>query len=129
MDGLSVGYEDMTIQQLRDEAAAMLAEVERREAEDTARAAVVEAVHAYADFRGITVLQAWRALVPEGVDVPDDPEPEPIPDAPEYKQPTGAHDAYQAGDRVTFQGRVYEAVINAVVWSPLAYPQAWKEVR
>ena len=124
-----MGYEDLTIQQLRAEAAAMLAEVERREAEATARSAVYEAVQAYADGQGLTVLQAWRALAPEGVDVPDDPEPEPLPDAPEYKQPTGAHDAYQSGDRVTFQGRVYEAVINAVVWSPLAYPQAWKEVR
>ena len=124
-----MGYEDLTIQQLRDEAAAMLAEVERREAEANARAAVDEAVQAYADAQNLTVLQAWRALAPEGVQVPDDPEPEPIPDAPEYVQPTGAHDAYQVGDRVTFQGRVYEAVINAVVWSPLAYPQAWKEVR
>lgn len=123
------GYEDMTIQQLRAEAAAMLAEVERREAEDAARAAVDEAVQAYANQRGLTVLQAWRALAPEGVQVPDDPEPEPVPDAPEYVQPTGAHDAYNTGDRVTFQGRVYEAVRDAVVWSPLAYPQAWKEVR
>ena len=124
-----MGYGDMTIQQLRDEAAAILAEVERREAEANARAAVDEAVQAYADAQNLTVLQAWRALVPEGVQVPDDPEPAPIPDAPAYVQPTGAHDAYQAGDRVTFRGRVYEAVINAVTWSPRAYPQAWKEVR
>ena len=124
-----MSYDDMTTTELRDAAAGMLAEVARREAEETARAAVDDAVAAYADAQGLTVLQAWRALAPEGVDVPDDPEPEPVPDAPEYVAPTGAHDAYQAGDRVTFQGRVYEAVINAVVWSPLAYPQAWKEVR
>ena len=124
-----MSYDDMTTTELRDAAAGMLAEVARREAEETARAAVDDAVAAYADAQGLTVLQAWRALAPEGVEVPDDPEPVPVPDAPEYVQPTGAHDAYQAGDRVTFQGRVYEAVINAVVWSPLAYPQAWKEVR
>lgn len=124
-----MGYGDMTIQQLRDEAAAMLAEVEWREAEANARAAVDEAVQAYADAQNLTVLQAWRALAPEGVQVPDDPEPEPAPDAPEYVQPTGAHDAYRKGDLVAFQGRVYQAVIDAVVWSPLAYPQAWKEVR
>ena len=122
-------YTAMTTTELRDAAAGMLAEVDRREAEDAARRAVEEAVQAYAEAQEITVLQAWRALAPEGVQVPDDPEPEPVPDAPEYVQPTGAHDAYQAGERVTFQGRVYEAVINAVVWSPLAYPQAWKEVR
>ena len=122
-------FGDMTTEDLRAASEAMLAEVARREAEAEARAAVVAAVQGYAALTGKTVLAAWRALVPEGVQVPDEPEPEPIPDAPEYKQPTGAHDAYRAGDRVTFQGRVYEAVINAVVWSPLAYPQAWKEVR
>ena len=122
-------FDDMTTEELRAASEAMLAEVARREAEAEARAVVVAAVEGYAALRGVSVLAAWRALVPEGVQVPDEPEPEPIPDAPEYKQPTGAHDAYQAGDRVTFQGRVYEAVINAVVWSPLAYPQAWKEVR
>ena len=122
-------FGDMTTDDLRVAVEAMLAEVARREAEAEARAVVVAAVEGYAALRGVSVLAAWRALVPEGVQVPDEPEPEPIPDAPEYKQPTGAHDAYQAGDRVTFQGRVYEAVINAVVWSPLAYPQAWKEVR
>ena len=122
-------FGDMTTEDLRAASEAMLAEVARREAEAEARAVVVAAVEGYAALTGKTVLAAWRALVPEGVQVPDEPEPEPIPDAPEYKQPTGAHDAYQAGDRVTFQGRVYEALINAVVWSPLAYPQAWKEVR
>ena len=122
-------FDDMTTEELRAASEAMLAEVARRDAEAEARAAVVDAVEGYAALRGVSVLAAWRALVPEGVQVPDEPEPEPIPDAPEYKQPTGAHDAYQAGDRVTFQGRVYEAVINAIVWSPLAYPQAWKEVR
>ena len=122
-------FGDMTTDDLRVAVEAMLAEIGRRDAEAEARATVVAAVEGYAELRGVTVLAAWRALVPEGVQVPDEPEPEPIPDAPEYKQPTGAHDAYQAGDRVTFQGRVYEAVINAVVWSPLAYPQAWKEVR
>ena len=124
-----MSYDDMTTTELRDAAAGMLAEVARREAEETAHAAVDDAVAAYADAQGLTVLQAWRALAPEGVEVPDDPEPVPVPDAPAYVQPTGAHDAYQAGDRVTFQGHVYEAVTNAVVWSPLAYPQAWKEVR
>ena len=123
-----MGYEDMTTQQLRDEAAAMLAEVERREAEAIDRAAVDEAIQAYADSQGLTVLQAWRALAPEGVDVPDDPEPEPVPEAPEFVQPTGGHDAYQTGDLVTFEGRVYRARQDGVVWSPAAYPQAWEEV-
>lgn len=121
-------YDDMTIQQLRDEAAAMLEEVARREAEEAARATVDEAVAAYAESQGLTVLQAWRALAPEGVDVPDDPEPEPLPDAPEWAAPTGAHDAYGTGDLVTFRGRVYRSLINGNSWSPSAYPMGWEEV-
>ena len=123
------GFDDMTTDDLRASCEAMQAEISRREAEAEARSTVVAAVEGYAALRGVSVLAAWRALVPEGVQVPDEPEPEPLPDAPEYVQPTGAHDAYKVGDRVTFRGRVYEAVINAVTWSPLAYPQAWKEVR
>lgn len=47
---------------------------------------------------------------------------------PEYVQPTGAHDAYNTGDRVTFGGKVYECIINSCVWSPEAYPAGWQEV-
>lgn len=121
-------YDDMTTTELRDAAAAMLAEVERREAEETARAAVDEAVAAYAGSQGLTVLQAWRALAPAGVDVPDDPEPEPVPDAPEWVAPTGAHDAYMIGALVTYRGRVYRSLINGNSWSPAAYPPGWEEI-
>ncbi len=37
-------------------------------------------------------------------------------------------DAYQVGDRVTFEGQTYESTINGNVWSPSAYPQGWKVV-
>ena len=121
------GYEDMTTEQLKTEAAAMLAEVERREAEDPARAAVDAAVQAYADQQGLTVLQAWRALAPEDVDVPDDPEPEPAPDAPEWEQRYG-HNAYQVGDLVTYNGKVYRNVWAGNTYTPEAYPQGWEEV-
>lgn len=47
---------------------------------------------------------------------------------PEWTQPLGAHDAYKIGDRVTFNGKVYESVINANVWSPAVYPAGWTEV-
>ncbi|WP_341856442.1 carbohydrate-binding protein [Brachybacterium sp. GPGPB12] len=122
-------FDDMTTDDLRAACEEMRTEIDRRDAEAEARASVVAAVEGYAALRGVSVLEAWRALAPEGVQVPDDPEPAPVPDAPAYVRPTGAHDSYKVGDRVTFQGRVYEAAINAIVWSPLAYPQAWKEVR
>lgn len=46
----------------------------------------------------------------------------------EWVQPTGAQDAYNVGDRVTFQGAVYESVIDGNVWSPSGYPAGWKRV-
>ena len=45
-----------------------------------------------------------------------------------WVQPTGAHDAYQKGDRVLFEGKTYESLIDANVWSPTSYPQGWKEI-
>jgi hypothetical protein len=45
-----------------------------------------------------------------------------------WVQPTGAHDAYQKGDLVTFQGSVYRSKINSNVWSPTAYPAGWELV-
>lgn len=50
---------------------------------------------------------------------------------PVWKQPTGAQDAYQAGDKVWYPDvdtTVYESLINDNVWSPEAYPQGWKVV-
>jgi hypothetical protein len=47
---------------------------------------------------------------------------------PEWVQPTGGHDAYNVGDKVTFEGQVYKSLIDANTWSPTAYPQGWEEV-
>jgi hypothetical protein len=44
----------------------------------------------------------------------------------EWVQPVGASDAYNTGDRVTFEGQVYESTIDANVWSPTDYPQGWQ---
>ena len=54
-------------------------------------------------------------------------EPEPS-DVPEFVQPTGAHDAYNTGDRVTYNGHVYESTMDGNAYSPDAYPQGWKLV-
>ena len=44
----------------------------------------------------------------------------------EFRQPTGAHDAYQTGDKVLFNGEVYESTMDNNIWSPADYPQAWE---
>ena len=43
----------------------------------------------------------------------------------EWQQPDSTN-AYMTGDRVTFEGHVYESLIDNNVWSPTAYPQGWK---
>jgi len=53
---------------------------------------------------------------------------EPVNEVSEWVQPTGAHDAYQIGDQVLFNGSTYESVINANVWSPTVYPAGWCEI-
>ena len=46
---------------------------------------------------------------------------------PEFVQPTGAHDAYKKGDKVTFEGKHYISLIDGNVYSPTAYPAGWQE--
>ena len=46
---------------------------------------------------------------------------------PEWVQPTGAHDAYNTGDKVTYNGKRYVSLIDANVYSPDAYPAGWEE--
>ena len=51
-----------------------------------------------------------------------------IEEYPLWVQPTGAQDAYQTGDKVTFEGERYISLINNNTWSPSAYPAGWKIV-
>lgn len=44
---------------------------------------------------------------------------------PEWQQPDSTN-AYMTGDRVTFEGHVYESLIDNNVWKPTDYPQGWK---
>ena len=46
---------------------------------------------------------------------------------PDCVQPTGAHDAYNKGDKVTFEGKHYISLIDGNVYSPAAYPAGWQE--
>lgn len=53
----------------------------------------------------------WREVVSDGY--------------PEWVRPSGAHDAYPLGERVTYEGSVYESRHPANVWSPTEYPAGW----
>ncbi len=45
---------------------------------------------------------------------------------PVWSQPTGAHDAYNEGDIVNYNGTLYRSRINGNTWSPDAYPAGWE---
>ena len=49
-----------------------------------------------------------------------------IEEYPEWVQPTGAHDAYNKGDIVSYNGTLYISLIDANVWSPEGYPAGWE---
>lgn len=45
---------------------------------------------------------------------------------PVWSQPSGAHDAYNTGDIVNYNGKLYISLIDGNAWSPDAYPAGWK---
>lgn len=48
-----------------------------------------------------------------------------IDEYPEWVQPTGAHDAYNTGDKVSYNGKHYVCSINANTYAPDVY--GWEE--
>ncbi len=66
-----------------------------------------------------------------GVTPEPDPTPEPEPEPttyPDWVQPTGAHDAYNTGDIVNYDGTLYRSLIDGNVWAPDAYPAGWEKI-
>ena len=45
---------------------------------------------------------------------------------PEWVQPTGAHDAYNTGDKVSYNGKHYVCTVDANVYAPDVY--GWVEI-
>lgn len=46
---------------------------------------------------------------------------------PEWEQPDSTN-GYRKGDRVMFEGVIYESLIDNNIWSPEEYPAGWKAV-
>lgn len=72
-----------------------------------------------ADWTPDTAASLWSAIdiAGDGIEV--------------WTQPTGAHNAYNTGDKVHYPdagGDVYESTIDGNVWAPDAYPQGWQKV-
>ena len=51
---------------------------------------------------------------------------DPADEWPEWKQPTGAHDAYQNGDKVSHNGKHWISDVDGNVWEPGVY--GWSEI-
>lgn len=68
--------------------------------------------------------QGWTKLD----DTSEIPEPDKDDEYPEFIQPTGAHDAYHIGDKVSYNGHRYECAMNNNAYSPDAYPQGWRQI-
>lgn len=47
---------------------------------------------------------------------------------PVWSRPTGAHDAYNKGDIVDYNGALYESLIDGNVYSPDEYEAGWKNI-
>ena len=48
---------------------------------------------------------------------------------PIWSRPTGAHDAYNIGDVVDYNGALYKSLIDGNVYSPEEYPAGWREYK
>lgn len=78
-------------------------------------------------------LESWRKTVDAKLaelsgGSPGEPG-EPSEEWPVYVQPTGAHDAYYTGDKITFNDKHYICVApedTPVVWDPDTYPDYWE---
>jgi hypothetical protein len=79
----------------------------------------------------VKAIEEWETTIEERLsklETGSSTEPtEPTDKWPEYKQPTGAHDAYHVGDKITYNGKHYTCLMDGCVWTPDAYPQGWRE--
>ena len=48
---------------------------------------------------------------------------------PVWSKPSGAHDAYNTGDIVDYNGTLYKSLIDGNVYSPDEYPSGWEVVQ
>ena len=74
---------------------------------------------------GLTALKDAVEKLGGKVEIPQAPVEE---EYPPFVKPNGAHDCYNEGDKITYNGKKYVCKINGCVWSPDEYPAGWKEV-
>lgn len=75
---------------------------------------------------GLTALKDAVEKLGGKVEIPQAPVED---EYPPFVKPNGAHDCYNEGSKMTFNGKKYICLINGCVWSPDEYPAGWKEVK
>lgn len=80
----------------------------------------------WSDLGTIDDVMMGMDTVPEEPVITPEPEEPNISSYPDFIQPTGAHDAYNIGDIVKYNGILYRSLINGNVYSPDTYPAGWE---
>lgn len=91
--------------------------------------AMPEATYAPLQERVNTLAERLDALTARvtAIEAGTPAEPPAEPDEwPPYVQPTGAHDAYNTGKKITYAGKRYVCKMDGCVWPPDVYPAAWE---
>ena len=78
---------------------------------------VIQAHTSQADWTPIAAPSLFAKVINETIDG----------SIPEFEQPDSTN-PYMKGDKVIFNGKVYESLIDNNVYSPEAYPAGWKEI-
>lgn len=82
--------------------------------------------HAHPQYNYDSEIEAIWAAIRELQQAQEGGGAEPDDEWPQFVQPTGAHDAYGVGDKVTFNGVRYVCKMANCVWSPAVYPDGWE---
>lgn len=72
--------------------------------------------------------RAWRNLTAANTQVPGvSGWREMLTEWPAFVQPSGAHDAYQIGEKITEANKRYVCKVNATTWPPSVLPANWTQ--
>ncbi len=75
----------------------------------------VQAHKSQADWTPDVTASLWKAVG------------NPTEEYPEWSQPVGSHDAYQTGDKVSYNNKHWQSTANNNVWQPGVY--GWEEIQ
>ena len=75
----------------------------------------IQAHSAQAQWNPVEAVSLWAKVITSDTEILD------------WEQP-GAENAYMTGDKVRFDGKIYESIIDNNVWSPTGFPAGWREI-